>query len=171
MMVPIDDDHFFRMSFATKRATKIPGLNDTYSASASGVRDGQPRGGPPPSPFPERQSRANDYYIDRESQRNVSYTGIRGIPQQDMAVTESMGEIYLRTQEHLGQTDAAVIRMRRMLLKAAKDLANGIEPPAVDPSLPYTSIRSAEKILAPGEDWRVLGTDQDPLLQQVEVKA
>jgi len=171
MMVPIDDDHFFRMSFATKHATKIPGLNDTYSASATGVRDGQPRGGPPPSPFPERQSRANDYYLDRESQRNVSYTGIRGIPQQDMAVTESMGEIYLRTQEHLGQTDAAVIRMRRMLLKAAKDLANGIEPPAIDPSLPYTSIRSAEKILAPGEDWRVLGTEADPLLQQVEVKA
>jgi phthalate 4,5-dioxygenase len=64
-----------------------------------------------------------------------------------------------------------VIRMRRMLLKAAKDLANGIEPPAIDPSLPYTSIRSAEKILAPGEDWRVLGTEADPLLQQVEVKA
>ena len=48
-------------------------------------------------------------------------------------MTESMGEIYLRTQEHLGQTDAAVIRMRRMLLKAAKDLANGIEPPAHRP--------------------------------------
>jgi hypothetical protein len=171
MMVPIDDDHLFRMSFATKHATKIPGLNDIYSASATGVRDGQPRGGPPPSPFPERQSRGNDYYIDRETQRNVSYTGIRGIPQQDMAVTESMGEIYQRTQEHLGQTDAAIIRMRRMLIKAAKDLANGIEPPALDPNLPYTSIRSAEKILTPGEDWRTLGTEADPVLQQVEVKA
>jgi phthalate 4,5-dioxygenase len=37
--------------------------------------------------------------------------------------------------------------------------------------LPYLSIRSAEKILAPGEDWRVLGTERDPLLQQIEVKA
>jgi hypothetical protein len=55
-----------------------------------------------------------------------------------------------------------------MLIKAARDLQDGIEPPAIDPSLPYTSIRSAEKILEPGEDWRLLGTESDPVLQQAE---
>ena len=40
----------------------------------------------------------NDYLIDREAQRNgQSYTGIPGIRQQDMAVTESMGPIYDRS--------------------------------------------------------------------------
>ena len=73
--------------------------------------------------------------------------------------------IYDRTQEHLGTTDKAIIRMRRILIEAAKDLANGIEPPATDPSLPYDTIRSAEKILAPGEDWRVFGTNDDPMVQ------
>ena len=34
-----------------------------------------------------------------------------------------MGPIYDRTQEHLGTTDKAIIRMRRMLIKAAQDLA------------------------------------------------
>jgi predicted dienelactone hydrolase len=113
-----------------------------------------------------RASRENDYYIDREMQREVSFTGIRGIAQQDMAVTESMGAIYDRSHEHLGTTDAAIIRMRRMLIKAARDLAAGIEPPAVDASLPFEQIRSAEKVLEPGEDWRRLGTEADPVLAQ-----
>jgi nitrite reductase/ring-hydroxylating ferredoxin subunit len=139
MMVPIDDDHFFRMSFTTKQAVPIPGRGD-FAASAQGA-GARPIGGPPASPFPERPSLANEYFIDREAQKNVSYTGIRGIPQQDMAVTESMGPIYDRSHEHLGRTDAAVIRMRRMLIKAAKDLDAGIEPPALNASMPFEKIR------------------------------
>jgi phenylpropionate dioxygenase-like ring-hydroxylating dioxygenase large terminal subunit len=165
MMVPIDDDHFFRLSFTTKRAMKAPGY-EKLANNAMGARSA-PMPPPPPSPFPERQSLANDFFIDREAQKSVSYTGIRGIPQQDMAVTESMGAIYDRSHEHLGRTDAAVIRMRRMLIKAAMDLENGIEPPALDASMPFTSIRSAEKVLEPDEDWRRLGTEGDPVLAQV----
>ena len=30
----------------------------------------------------------------------------------------------------------------------------------------FTAIRGAEKILEPGEDWRVLGTDADPVVQE-----
>jgi hypothetical protein len=82
--------------------------------------------------------------------------------------TETPGKIWDRSREHLGTTDKSIITMRRILLKAAKDLANGIEPPAVDPSLPYKEIRGAEKVLAPGEDWRTLGTPADPLRQKIE---
>jgi phthalate 4,5-dioxygenase len=32
--------------------------------------------------------------------------------------------------------------------------------------LDYRSIRGAEKILEPGEDWRLLGTDADPVVQE-----
>src|SRR3989304_4512808 len=109
----------------------------------------------------------NDYKIDRESQKSKLYTGIENFVSQDLMATESAGPIWDRSQEHLGTTDKAIIRMRNILLKAAKDLAKGIEPPATDPSLPYKSIRSAEKVLAPGEDWRVLGTDDDPMVQEV----
>jgi hypothetical protein len=66
------------------------------------------------------------------------------------------------------RTDAAVIKMRRILIKAARDLEAGIEPPALDASLPFDRIRSAEKVLAPGEDWRTLGTEADPLFAQLE---
>jgi hypothetical protein len=79
-----------------------------------------------------------------------------------------MGTIYDRTAEHLGTSDRAIIRMRRMLIDAANNLAKGIEPPAVDPELNYNEFRSAEKILAPGEDWRKLGTREDPVVEQLE---
>ena len=81
-------------------------------------------------------------------------------------VTESLGPNYDRTQEQLGSTDRAITRMRRILIAAARGLASGDEPPAVGGDLDYESIRGAEKILEPGEDWRVLGTDDDPVVRE-----
>jgi len=75
------------------------------------------------------RNRDNDYMIDRELQKTLNYTGLPGNRIQDAAVTESMGPIYDRTQEHLGTTDVAVIHMRRTLIKLAKQLQQGIEPP------------------------------------------
>ena len=72
----------------------------------------------------------NDYLIDRDQQRDKLFTGIENFVSQDLMATESMGPIYDRTQEHLGNTDRAIIRMRRLLIKTAQDLADGIEPPA-----------------------------------------
>jgi phthalate 4,5-dioxygenase len=43
-------------------------------------------------------------------------------------MTESMGGIVDRSQEHLGTTDVAVIAARRRLIKMARDLEEGIEP-------------------------------------------
>ena len=43
-------------------------------------------------------------------------------------MTDSMGKIVDRTEEHLGTTDTAIIRMRRRLIMGARDLAEGIEP-------------------------------------------
>ena len=79
---------------------------------------------------------------------------------------KNAGPVYDRTREHLGSTDVALIRMHRLLLRAAKALMNGQEPPALAGSGDFRSIRGAEKILAEGEDWRVLGTDDDPVVQE-----
>jgi nitrite reductase/ring-hydroxylating ferredoxin subunit len=111
---------------------------------------------------------ANDYQIDREVQKTKLFSGVENFVSQDMMVTESMGEVFDRSQEHLGTTDKAVIRMRSILIKAAKDLANGIEPPATHPTPELARVYSAEKILAPGEDWRTLGTPDDPTVQEME---
>jgi hypothetical protein len=55
-----------------------------------------------------------------------------------------------------------------MLIDAARDLARGVEPPAVDASQDYNGFRSAEKILAPGEDWWKLGTAEDAVMTQLQ---
>jgi len=109
----------------------------------------------------------NDYQMDRELQRTGGiFSGVRDFVSQDLMVTESMGPIYDRTQEQLGSTDKAISRMRHILLSAAKGLAEGKEPPAVGAGLNFKDIRGAEKILEPGEDWRILGTGDDPVVQE-----
>ena len=81
-----------------------------------------------------------------------------------MAVTESMGAIYDRTQRAPRHDRQGDHPHAHHAAQAAKDLANGIEPPATGP---VAALRprsfSAEKVLAPGEDWRDLGTDRDPI--------
>ena len=106
----------------------------------------------------------NDFGIDRAAQRSYSFSGVSDFNSQDFMVTESMGPIYDRTEEHLGSTDVAVIRLRTVLLEAARALAQGKEPPALHGD--FTGIRGAEKVLEAGEGWRGLGTDDDPVVRE-----
>jgi nitrite reductase/ring-hydroxylating ferredoxin subunit len=82
-----------------------------------------------PGTWRQTRNKDNDYLIDREMQRTVNYTGMPTNRVQDAAVTESMGTIYNRSREHLGTSDQAIIYMRRHLIKLAKQLQQGIEPP------------------------------------------
>jgi hypothetical protein len=102
------------------------------------------------------QNLANDYLIDREAQASwQSYTGIPGVRIQDCAVTETMGVIYQRHQEHLGTTDSLIIRMRRRLIAQAKALREtGATPIGVDSPDVYRQ-RSGEMILPRSEDFWV----------------
>jgi hypothetical protein len=119
---------------------------------------------------PRTYTRENDYQIDRFAQKGLSYSGIADFRSQDAMATETAGPVYDRTREHLGSTDVALIRMHRQLLRAAKALAaaDGDAAAAGLPALgggDFRTIRGAEKILADGEDWRVLGTDTDPVVR------
>jgi phenylpropionate dioxygenase-like ring-hydroxylating dioxygenase large terminal subunit len=96
----------------------------------------------------------NDYLIDREAQQdNRSYTGIPTVFLQDQAVTESMGPVYTRQNEHLGTTDSMIIRTRRRLIKAAEAFARtGELPPGVeDPGIFRT--RSGWTVTPSNIDW------------------
>src|SRR5207302_8723 len=78
-----------------------------------------------------QQTAQNDYSIDREKQRsNQSYTGIDGVHAQDQAITESMGTVLDRSNEHLGSSDTMVIRTRRRMLDVVKAVRDsGAVPP------------------------------------------
>jgi hypothetical protein len=107
-----------------------------------------------------KNNAGNDYGLDRVLQRagkdsgvDGSYTGIDGIHLQDQAITESMGAVYERHQEHLGTSDAMVIKTRRRLLRAAKALRDhGTVPPGAGDPTVYR-VRSGGTILPRDADW------------------
>ena len=76
------------------------------------------------------RNKANDYLIDRGDQRSNTYSGVRGLAEQDAMIQESQGPIADRTREMLTTTDAAVVRFRRTVIDGARKLAGGEEPRA-----------------------------------------
>jgi len=83
------------------------------------------------------RNRANDYLVDRADQKLRTFTGIRGISEQDAAIQDSQGVVADRTREHLGPTDAAIIKFRRVMLDGARNLDAGIEPIAAQNAAAY----------------------------------
>jgi phthalate 4,5-dioxygenase len=165
LFVPIDDENCWRYSFTTREIDNSRGIGGANLFSVAPFKFGRAEVNGN-GIIPREYTAENDYGIDREEQRTSTFSGVAEFVSQDLMVTESMGPVYDRTQEQLGSTDKAISRMRHILLTAAKDLAEGKEPPAVAAGLDYASIRGAEKILEPGEDWRLLGTNADPVVQE-----
>ena len=102
--------------------------------------DYAPRGSGPYDRFRVSHTRADDYGLDRDVQRANSgpdgFTGLPGVFLQDQAVTESMGGIFDRSQEHLATADAMIIQTRRRMLDAARAFAEtGVAPNVDEPDL------------------------------------
>jgi len=76
------------------------------------------------------RNRDNDYLIDRTEQQTISFTGVRGVAEQDAMIQDSQGFIVDRTKENLTATDAGVVRFRQTFLSGVKSLAEGTEPAA-----------------------------------------
>ena len=156
--VPMDDEHtmFWNLSVPSTRMR-------TASQTRPG-RDGGPFPGTSGSPrfLPNStdwfgrwrlaSNASNDYMIDRDVQRNGSYTGIDGIHLQDQAITESMGGVIDRTEENLASSDGMIARTRRRMTRAAIALREGSLAPAVDNPGLYRQ-RSGGVILPKGADW------------------
>src|SRR6266404_1471672 len=96
----------------------------------------------------------NRWLQDRDAiAKGTSYTGLYGTTMHDIAVQESMGPIQDRTIEHLGLTDKAIVRMRKILLGLVKQTKEGEEPPISALHCDYGTIRSAAAVMDRGSDW------------------
>ncbi len=103
----------------------------------------------------------NDFLQDREAMKAGDFTGIYGIPAQDMAMWESMGPIADRTKDYLGVSDGAVAQFRRMMIAAARDWQEkgvAIGTQAGGRETPNSDLVSYERMLPKDHDWR----DVDP---------
>jgi phthalate 4,5-dioxygenase len=100
-------------------------------------------------------NRSNWWRQDREAmRRGDSFTGIRGVNREDFAMQESMGVLCDRSREHLGTSDVAVIRMRRLMLDNVRSLAEGGTPLGLSRPLSYRTMRGNEALIGAGEPWQ-----------------
>jgi nitrite reductase/ring-hydroxylating ferredoxin subunit len=146
MWVPMDDENCMSFNWFYSYGD-TPISEKEYTSRQPTFTGGEQLEG-----FRKLRNISNNWMIDREKQKTVSFTGIEGINTQDHAVQEAMGPIADRTQEHLGSTDRAIVVARRLLTESAKRVAEGGDPIGANDS--YYHIRAIERVLPPGADWR-----------------
>ncbi len=105
---------------------------------------------------------SNNYLQDRAAMKAGDFTGLPGIPNQDIAMWESMGKIADRTSERLGASDIAVIQFRRLMLDAVSRFRQGAGTIGlIAPHLPLAKLRSYQGIVPKSENWRLLGAEAE----------
>jgi phthalate 4,5-dioxygenase oxygenase subunit len=105
--------------------------------------------------FRNLRNRSNNYQQDRNAMKLGDFTGIRGIPNQDVAMWETMGPITDRSRERLGASDLAVVEFRRLMVDAARAVAAGAAVLGrTEPHVRHIDIRSFEAVLPKSIDWR-----------------
>ena len=141
--VPIDDETCWAWSYdyhpvRALSANELQAMKDGHGVHVKYI----------PGTYRPLQNKDNDYLIDRQAQKEGrSFSGVDGFSMQDASVQESMGPIQDRTRENLVTTDNGIIMARHLLMRAAKALQKGIEPPERDPVTQH--VRSASLVLPP----------------------
>jgi phthalate 4,5-dioxygenase len=106
----------------------------------------------------------NRYLQDRAAMKRGDFTGIKGIPAQDMAMWESMGSITDRSNEMLGSSDLAIVHFRRCMVEAARRFqADGVAIGTTEPHIPPVNLASFEGIVPKMTNWSTLGVAADEL--------
>lgn len=108
------------------------------------------------------RNEANRFQQDRKKMELGDFTGIEGIPHQDIAMWVSMGPIVNRTDDVLGASDIAIVEFRRTMADAAKAVQEG--KPAIGTGadrIPQASIGSREGVFPKTVNWRDV-TEETP---------
>jgi phenylpropionate dioxygenase-like ring-hydroxylating dioxygenase large terminal subunit len=141
--VPIDDENCWAWSYdyhpvRALSESELQAMKDGLGVHVQYI----------PGTYRPLQNKDNDYLIDRQAQKEGrSFSGVDGFSMQDASVQESMGPIQDRTRENLVTTDNGIIMARHRLMRAAKALQKGVEPPGRDPVT--QRVRSASLVLPP----------------------
>ena len=155
--VPLDDLTCARWSFSYSLDTPFSAQQIAAWKKGEGIHAAEIPGS---FHIPVR-NKSNDYLIDRQEQRTLTFTGIKGTGEQDFSVQEGMGTIVDRTRERLGVTDIGIIAMRRRLFKEAVELLEGQEPySASHPEV--MRVRAGDALLPADAQW-----DADPEVGKV----
>ena len=156
--VPMDDTHttFYFIAWGTGEGVPTPAEWRDFCGATPGV-DLDAR-------WRKKRNRDNNYLQDREAMKADDFTGIRGIPMQDMSMWETMGTIADRSRERLGASDLAIVEFRRIMVDAVRAFASGGNAIGTkDRRIPFAKLRSFEGIVPKATDWKTLGVDAQEL--------
>jgi phthalate 4,5-dioxygenase oxygenase subunit len=159
MNIPLDDTNTFLYMIAWAEADK-PGIEQEAWRKFCGAQVGIDLD----AQFRKIRNRENNYLQDRKAMKLGDFTGIRGFPNQDIAMWETMGAIVDRTKERLGASDIAIVEFRRIMVDAARKIRDG--GPAIglsDPRIPHVKLRSFEGIVPKVTNWQMLGVAEEEL--------
>ncbi len=164
MLVPMDDENtmFYWIAFHETKGISQDEWRRFCGAEVGKDIDGNWR---------KVRTLENDFMQDREAMKDGDFTGIYGIPAQDMAMWESMGPIADRTKDYLGVSDGAVAQFRRIMIAAAREWQNegiAIGTPSAGRETPNADLVSYERILPKDQEWQNVDPKADP---QVTEKA
>jgi len=113
------------------------------------------------------RTRENNYLQDRQKMKLGDYTGIPGIPNQDMAMWETMGAIADRSKERLGVSDVAIVHFRRIMVEAVRTMRDGGKAIGTGPgAVPHVALASFAGIVPKATDWKTLGGVTAPAFSQ-----
>ena len=98
----------------------------------------------------------NRFWQDRQAMRAGNFTGIKGFPNQDLAMWTSLGPIADRTSkgETLAAGDLAVVEFRRTMLEAVKAFQAGKPVIGTGDGHVRASVCSFQGIFPKSTDWR-----------------
>jgi phthalate 4,5-dioxygenase oxygenase subunit len=122
--------------------------------------------------FDSVRTHHNLYQQDRAAMKLGNFTGIGGIPNQDIAMWESMGPISDRSKERVGASDVAVVAFRRLMVEAARSAqAGGPAIGTTEPRIRHATISAFEGVVPKSTNWRSLGGGSEAPLERTRQTA
>ena len=150
MLIPIDDVNcmFYWIAWHETKGISKEAWRDFCRARPGVDVD--------PKTFRKVRNAENLYLQDRAAMRAGDFTGIDGIPAQDMAMWESMGPIADRSEDRLGSSDRAIFQFRKQMLAMAKAAKDETQPVAAALPVPHRQLTTFEGLVARDKDWRTV---------------
>lgn len=113
----------------------------------------------------------NRFWQDRQAMKAGNFTGIKGFPNQDIAMWVTMGPIADRSNDRLGASDLAIVEFRRQMLEAVQEFSRGQPAIGTGDKQILPSVCSFQAIVPKTVDWRdfeakpVYGAGSGPQLE------
>jgi len=146
--VPMDDTHtvFYFIAWGNRASTPDTETWRRFLGTSVGVDLDRA--------YRPLRNMENHFWQDRQAMKAGNFTGIKGFPNQDIAMWVTMGPIADRSKERLGASDLAIVEFRKQMLEAAIAVRRGEAAIGTGPQHVAPSVCAFQAIVPKTVDWR-----------------